>query len=302
MQATAVPASFVGSYSSGVEILKMKMPVSGDKGKTALTALRFDLTGTTAALSDLQVYFTGVDTALVAATAEEKLWGGVEHLANPVTTVTLDGLAEVDWEQDYYLFVTYSLAEAVAGDKIAIRLAGALTDDGTAIAVTGDAATHTVAEGMHGRFIVGTSAQAAYPSLQKAVAALKNGVDGAVELLLEDGTYTEAVVIPAIPGLSEKNTLQIKSLSGDPEKVTLTATNFTEYIDYGTLTRNPDKGILNIAGAAYVSVEQIGFTATNSSKFDGVVYIYGGAHHIALKGLRIIRIHISEPPRQRRRG
>lgn len=283
LQATAVPVPFVGSYSSEVEILKMKMPVSGDKGKTALTALSFDLTGTTVALSNLQVYFTGADTALVAATAEEKRWGGVGDLSNEVTTVTLNGMAEVDWEQDYYLFVTYSLAEAVAGDKIAIRLAGAVADDGTAIAVTGDAATHIVAEGMHGRFIVGTSAQAAYPSLQKAVDALQNGVDGAVEILLEDGEYTEKVTVGAIPGLSERNTLTIASLSGDAEKVTLTHHSFSG--GYG----EPDRGVLNLNGCAFVTVRDLGFYVKNASGYENELYVYNAAHHITLAGLRMVR-------------
>lgn len=288
LQAKAKAADFVGIYSSSVPALELTMPVSGDQGEAELRALTFDLTGTTVDVRQLAVYYVGSDTLLNIATAESKLFAKVDSIKVGTTAVTLRGKAVADWEQHYRLFVVYSLGAATSGDKVSIALGAAETNDGT-VEVQSGTAQHTVTAGVHGEFRVGTSAAADYPTLQKAIDAVQRGVDGPVTIRIEDGVYSETVVIPAIPGLSERNPLHITSVSGDAEKVTLTAASFTEYSDYGTLTRNPDKGVLNMAGTAYVTLSNIGFTATNASKFDGLVYIYNGAHHITLSGIRGVR-------------
>lgn len=288
LYAEARPAGFVGAYSEAVPALDLKMQVDGDQGEVVLQSLTFDLTGTTAALGRLDVYYAVTDTLLNMATAESKLFARAENLPAGTTSVTLRGTAMADWEQTYRLFAVYSLGAVTPGDKVSVSLRAAETTAGT-VEVQGETALHTVTAGVHGEYIVGTSSAAAYPTLQKAIDALQGGVDGSVTIRIEDGTYMESVVIPAIPGISEHNPLHITSVSGDAEKVTLTARTYNEYLDYTTLTRNPDKGVLNIAGASYVTLSDIGFTATNASKFDALVYIYAGAHHVTVSGIRGVR-------------
>ena len=108
-----------------------------------------------------------------------------------------------------------------------------------------------------GRYTVGKSESADYASMADVTNALKcGGVSGPVTFHLEGGTYKERVVIPAIEGASNINTITIES-SGDAT------------ISFGTTDATM---VLN--GAQYVSFENIGIdhkaaTYGNCMRIDG---------------------------------
>jgi len=68
--------------------------------------------------------------------------------------------------------------------------------DANSVATTGDATTRTIKAGMKGVYTIGASEGANYPTIAAATEALKaNGVEGAVTMQIENGTYNENVRI-----------------------------------------------------------------------------------------------------------
>lgn len=290
-----VPQDFVASYMENVNILHLQAYPHGDLGQCELRELELDLEGTDVDLYRLSVYALGTDTTFSVATAGSLLMGSVDTVKAGTSRVKIQGKASVNLEALHHLYVVYSLGDAVKGGKVSMRPVSAMAMQEGAIQeveVKPLPCVHEISQGISGTFIVGLSSQAQYAGIQEAVDALKAGVSGPVTLLLEDGEYDEVVVIPEIPGLSSHNTLHITSLSQDAAKVTVASDNYVEYIDYATLTRNPNKGVFNIAGASHVKISYLSFT-TGNMKFPALLYAYNASRHLQLSHLRLVSQRLS---------
>lgn len=285
-----VAQDFVAPYMENVEILHLQAYPHGDLGQCELRDLELDLEGTDVDIYQLSVYALGTDTTFSVATAGSLLMGSVDTVKAGTSRVRIQGKASVDLEAIHHLYVVYSLGDAAQGGKVSIRpVAAKAMQDGEIqdVEVKPLPCVHEISQGISGTFVVGLSSQAQYAEIQEAIDALKAGVSGPVTLLLEDGEYDEVVVIPEIPGLSSHNTLHITSLSQDAAKVTVASDNYVEYIDYATLTRNPNEGVFNIAGASHVKVSHITFTTTNM-EFPSLVFAYKASRHLEFSHLRLL--------------
>ena len=286
VDAQAVEQEFVGAYSQNVQALLLRLQPAGDTGSAVLTDLVLDLASTDADLRNVRAYFLETDTVLNMAVAADCLFAQVDSVKAGTETIRLSGSAAMRFEQEYHMAICYDLGEAGEGDRIEIAIDSAYAGN-RAVPVQGEASLHTVKAGIHGDFIVGVSGEADFSTIQAAVDYLARGVDGPVNLKLESGTYDEVVVIPAIAGLSERNLLTISSLSGRAEDVTIASDDYDEYLDYATLTRNPNEGVFNLAGTSYLRLQDVTLT-TGNMDFPSVIHVYQGAHHLRFSGLRIL--------------
>ena len=155
------------------------------------------------------------------------------------------------------------------------------------IAPRGTAAVSiNVVSGAHGFYRVGASALADYPTLTAALQAISTiGMDGAVEIAVEPGTYTEQVTVPEINGAGAANTITIRSLSGKYNDVTYQYNN--------TLTA--EKGVFTIDGADYVTLKGLSFTSTyTSNQSPAVVIVRNAATHVTIDSCRIYAERMTE--------
>ncbi len=291
VRVSALEPDFVGAYSQNVEALMLRLEPVGDTGTCRVDGLVLDLGSTDVPLKNLRAYFLGTDTVFSMGLSEANFLGQVDSVpvgAGQVRLQAAEGSvnpARMPFEQPYYMVVMYDLGEAGAGDRIEIGL-DSVYSGSVALKVDAPSTLHVVQEGIHGDFIVGVSAEADFESLGDAIRHISSGVDGPVNLRLENGTYDEVVVVPAIPGLSENNFLTIESQSGCAEDVLIASDDYDEYLDFATLTRNPNEGVFNLDGASYVRLRNLSFSTSNLD-FPSVVHAYDAAHHIEFSGLRV---------------
>jgi hypothetical protein len=107
---------------------------------------------------------------------------------------------------------------------------------------------------MHGIYTIGGAADD-FATIQGAVDTLDmRGVDGTITFKIADGTYNEQVVIPAIYGTSETNTVIFTSASSDSSKVILT---------FSPDVSGSDKYILKLLRTAYIVFDKITITNGN---------------------------------------
>ena len=125
-----------------------------------------------------------------------------------------------------------------------------------------------------------------YPTLTAALQAISTiGMDGAVEIAVEPGTYTEQVTLPEISGAGAANTITIRSLSGKYNDVTYQYNN--------TLTA--EKGVFTIDGADYVTLKGLSFTSTyTSNQNPAVVVVRNAATHVTIDSCRIYAERMTE--------
>ncbi|WP_026952402.1 right-handed parallel beta-helix repeat-containing protein, partial [Algoriphagus mannitolivorans] len=97
----------------------------------------------------------------------------------------------------------------------------------------------TFAQQLSGTYSIGASGD--YPSFSDAISSLTtNGISGPVTFEVQTGTYSEQVLLGAISGASETNTITFQSQSGNPEDVVIqysaigTADNFVIRFDGGS--------------------------------------------------------------------
>lgn len=126
---------------------------------------------------------------------------------------------------------------------------------------------------LSGEFTIGKSETADFTSVNDAINSLKcGGVAGPVSFLLEDGTYTERVVLSSINGASAYNTVTFESKSGNNTEVVISygtsdatlVLNNTEWVNFENLT-------IDHKTATYGNTVRIDGKA-NNVKFKGVVF------------------------------
>ena len=145
------------------------------------------------------------------------------------------------------------------------------------IEVTGANAEREVVAGIKGTYVIGSSAEADFPTFAAATAAMANGVEGAVRFEVEDGSYAENIVISKVRGTSQQNTLTFVSKSGDRSKVIITGGGYSEPA-YGELK----KGMVFVETTPWVSFESMSFIPQSQS-YPYAIHIYNQSRHFTLK-------------------
>lgn len=102
------------------------------------------------------------------------------------------------------------------------------------------------------------------------------GVSGATEFVVRDGTYSEQVLVPHIAGISAVNRVVFRSQSGDPDDVIL------EYAS-GTSTQSYT---LAFDGASYVSFRDMTISGLGSS-YRSAVAVMGNVSYNEVSGCKL---------------
>lgn len=247
-EAKSVARSIVVAGEEGVPMLRVALRVEGLASECKLEKLSVVLReeGMAASVDKVKVWATGTSEYFTEATLlKEVACEGlrvdvpVEYAMSSVST--------------YYFWLGLDVAEGAAqGSEIAVQLAGVKSGSYESLPANNPWAVATVSKGIHGTFTVGGSSPN-YSTLTEAVAALEGGVDGPVTFLLRDGIYQETVSIGVVPGASAKNSVTIKSESGNRDAVVITSDK-TER----------DMGIIALMGADHVTLESL--TVKSSTK------------------------------------
>ena len=234
--------------SGDIRMMQAAVYVSGDN--TPITITEFEQTAS-ALLVDRHIYATG-------------------HSATFATTTEVTADYIINARGVYYFWFVGSIStEAEVGDAVSLQLTNVVCGENTLAPAGNATATINVVSGAHGYYLIGASATADYATLTQALQSIAAiGMDGAVTLAIENGTYTEQVTVPEISGAGASNTLTIRSVSGDYNDVTYQFSG-------STLTNS--KGVFTINGADYVTVQGISFTSTYTSNQTPTLFVVNNA-------------------------
>ncbi len=117
-----------------------------------------------------------------------------------------------------------------------------------------------------------------FTSFNEAIDALKlQGISGSINVLVDPGTYSERVVIPAIPGVTSDNTITITSATGDSTTVTL---------QYAS-TSESNNSTLIFDGADYITVKKMTLRNTGST-YGRVITLIGHASNITIENCVLV--------------
>ena len=254
---------------------QIKVTVSGDKEPINIGSIKFDATGTTASsdIAAANLYYTGHTAAF---SADNKV-ATLASVAAGENVMTLESPITIKDNGDYFLWLTYDVAaDATTGNTLTAQLLE-ISQDNNAISATATAAARQVVDGLKGNFVIGSSANATYPTFAAATAALASGVEGPVTFEVEDGTYAENIVISKVRGTSEQNTITFVSQNHDRNKVIVTGGGYSEPA-YGELK----KGMVFVETTPWVTFESMSFVPTSQS-YPYAVHIYNQSRHFTLK-------------------
>ena len=135
-----------------------------------------------------------------------------------------------------------------------------------------------IAQGISGTLNVGPNTT--YKTIQAAVDALKDGVDGPVTISIESGKYNQRVIIPHIPGLSPVNTLTIKPASGKRGDVHIFHNKFDKG-GYDPDQMANDYGVVTFDGADYTTLQALEIS-TEDLTYPGVIHLRNESRHVTI--------------------
>ncbi|MBR2285203.1 MAG: DUF4465 domain-containing protein, partial [Paludibacteraceae bacterium] len=241
-----------------IRLMRAAVYVSGDRNPLTITG--FEQT-VSELLVDRHIYATG-------------------HSTTFATTNEFTDSYVMDEKGVYYFWFIGSIdAAAEVGNVVSLVLNNVVLGE-QQIAPQGTASVAiNVVSGAHGFYRIGSSALADYATLSAALQAISSiGMDGAVEIAIEPGTYTEQVMIPVISGAGTANTLTIRSLSG----------NYNDVLYQYNSTMTQEQGVFTINGADYVTLKGLSFTSTyTSNQNPAVVVVRNAATHVTIDSCRI---------------
>ncbi len=241
-----------------IRLMRAAVYVSGDR--IPLTITGFEQTASEL-LVDRHIYATG-------------------HSTTFATTNEFTDSYVMDEKGVYYFWFIGSIdAAAEVGNVVSLALNNVVLGE-QQIAPQGTASVAiNVVSGAHGFYRIGSSALADYATLSAALQAISSiGMDGAVEIAIEPGIYTEQVMIPEISGAGAANTLTIRSLSG----------NYNDVLYQYNSTMTQEQGVFTIDGADYVTLKGLSFTSTyTSNQNPAVVVVRNAATHVTIDSCRI---------------
>ncbi len=274
VEATATNENVNRSMSDAL-MQQLKVTVSGDKEPIAINSVKFTTAGTTS-VSDItaaKLYYTNH----IANFGDANQVAALTTVADGENVLTLDSPIEISDNGDYYLWLTYDVAaDAATGNKLDAQVLEVAQGDNV-IEVTGTNAEREVVTGIKGTYVIGSSADADFPTFAAATAAMANGVEGAVRFEVEDGSYAENIVISKVRGTSEQNTVTFVSKSGDRSKVIITGGGYSAPA-YGELK----KGMVFVETTPWISFESMSFIPQSQS-YPYAVHIYNQSRHFTLK-------------------
>jgi len=261
---------------------QIKINVSGDKNPLSIINMKFDATGTTD-VSDItasKLYYTAHN----ASFSTDNLLGTLSSVVEGENVLTLDEPMTITENGDYYLWLTFDIAEEATASNTVAANALNVTINEDEMAITATAAERVIKGGLKGNYIIGASANADYATFAAATTALQGGIEGAVTFQVEDGTYAENIWFSNVPGVSELNTITFTSLSGNRDNVTVTGSGSSEYLPGSSSYK---KGMVFIENTAYVTFEKMTFIPARESEYNYVICVYDRSRHFTLRNCHV---------------
>ena len=258
VEVTSLAPAEATKGAGDIRMLQVAVNVSGDRNPITITG--FEKTASDL-LTDLHIYATGHSTTFAT---------GNEFTNSYV----------MDEKGTYYFWFVGSIdTDAEVGDAVSLALNNVVCGATKTAPQTAVTASIDVVSGAHGYYLIGSSATADYPTLTAALTAIQAiGMDGAVTLAVEAGTYTEQVTVPEISCASAANTLTIRSVSGDYNDVLYQYNN----------TLSSTQGVFTIAGADYVTLQGLSFTSTyTSNQTPTIVVVNNASTHVTIDNCHI---------------
>ena len=281
IEASAPRTDDVTRGASNAPMQKIAVNVGGDRGALKLNNISFKANGTTnvADITTARLYYTGTANAFSTDNCIATL-NSVSATDANVFTAASD--VEITDFGTYYFWIAYDIAaEAQAGNKVAAQ-ATSVNVDANSVATTGDATTRTIKAGMKGVYTIGASEGANYPTIAAATEALKaNGVEGAVTMQIENGTYNENVRITQIDGTSETNTITFEGKSGNRADVTIAGGGYSEPA-YGS----HKEGLFYIDSTSYVTVKNLSIVPCTQT-YPSAIHIYNQSRHVTIDNVYV---------------
>ena len=197
--------------ATDLAMMRVDVETAGDYG--TIDVKNFTVTATDGAIvKNVKVYTTG----------QEKVFSPVNLFGQTSTSpYEVKGNYTMNDRGTYHFWIAYDLS-TTANEAIRL-LPHSLQSQQTLrlkLLAANVTATTTIEKGISGTLEVGADKE--YKTIQKAVDALKTGIDGPVTISIQPGVYKENVLVPAIAGMSENNTLLITSSTGKPSDVSYT--------------------------------------------------------------------------------
>lgn len=257
---------------SDVLLAQVAVSVVGDRGQVAISSLAADFSASTslADITDAKLWYTAKSASFVAT---QKL--GEATAAD--ASFAFDEPVEITEKGTYYFWITASIAaDAPAGNSVAASATGIVADDEVVAAEVTAQGTTVVKQGLKGQMRVGASAEAQYATIGAAVEALAGGIEGPVEILIEDGTYAENVKVQNIPGASANSPIAFTSLSGAAENVIITGSGYSEPA-YG----EQKYGMFVVENTPYVTLDHLTFKPV-AQTYPSVVHVFDRSRNFTL--------------------
>ncbi|MDO4706923.1 MAG: DUF4465 domain-containing protein [Porphyromonadaceae bacterium] len=249
---------------SDVALIKIAVEVDGDFGTAALPSLKIkQLAGS---LSALASEFSLYDAQQHETFATNNRIAQVSELGSEVLLTTTHHFTSAG---THYLWLAVDAkSELIQGAEASLKL----ISRGWASSITEQLEAQvqlSAKRGLSGRHIVGASSAAKYASLAAAWADLKEkGIEGAVELALEPGTYTGPFELTAVPGASDRNRITITSTDKQPSSVTL---------ELNVPKSSRATKVIGLEQADYVTLEGLTISTTQVS-YEAVVQVVRSRH------------------------
>jgi len=265
--AVAPEKAFKGQ--TDVPLLHVVVDVKGEKGQLDITQMQAHLQGD-APTHIYKVYATGQDNAF--ATTQT-------FAANTHNNGIFDGTYTIEKEGEYHFWLAADVeSEAQVGQTLIASLTHITAANAQVAPQTAEMAAAIIAQGISGTLNVGPNAT--YKTIQAAVDALKDGVDGPVTISIESGKYNQRVIIPHIPGLSPANTLTIKAASGKRGDVHIFHNKFDKG-GYDPDQMANDYGVVTFDGADYTTLQALEIS-TEDLTYPGVIHLRNESRHVTI--------------------
>lgn len=265
----AIAPEKVFKGQTDVPLLHVVVGVKGEKGQLDITQMQAHLQGD-APTHIYKVYATGQDNAF--ATTQT-------FATNTHNNGIFSGTYTIEKEGEYHFWLAADVeSEAQVGQKLIASLTHITAANAQVAPQTAEMAAAIIAQGVSGTLNVGPNAT--YKTIQAAVDALKEGVDGPVTISIESGKYKENVIIPHISGLSPVNTLTIKPASGKRGDVHIFHDRFAKN-GYDPDQMANDYGVVTLDGADYTTLQALEIS-TEDATYPGVIHLRNQSRHVTI--------------------
>lgn len=253
-------------------MLRVEVEIGGDRGELELTGAEVATDGSTEnAVGGISIFTTG-QTDNFAPTDR------VMHASD--APYALEGSYKITEHGTYRFWITGDVATTAEPFDVLKLAINSLTISGMDYAPEMPvAAASSVKEGMSGTYTVGEDSD--FETIQAAIDAISEGIDGPVVINVKKGEYNEDVTVPDIPGTSSINTITLQSESGNRDDVVIYHNIYhkpSEYADY--------YGVFTFNGVDYFTLKDVTVTTTDAT-YCSVVHFKNESRHATIDNCHV---------------